>query len=94
VSTSAMTTPGTATPAQPEPRALSRSGAGFISDTLLIFRRQLRLSLRNPAWVIIGLVQPILYLAFFGPLLKAIASNGMLAPRKRTTPGRSSSLAC
>ena len=27
-------------------------------------------SLRNPAWVIIGLIQPILYLVLFGPLLK------------------------
>ena len=50
---------------------------GFITDTLLIFRRQLRLSLRNPAWVIIGLVQPILYLLFFGPLLTKIASGGV-----------------
>jgi ABC-2 type transport system permease protein len=46
---------------------------GFITDTVLIFRRQLRLSLRNPAWVIIGLIQPILYLVFFGPLLTQIA---------------------
>jgi ABC-2 type transport system permease protein len=50
---------------------------GFITDTVLIFRRQLRLSLRNPAWVIIGLVQPILYLLFFGPLLTRIASGGI-----------------
>jgi len=50
---------------------------GLITDTLLIFRRQLRLSLRNPAWVIIGLVQPILYLLFFGPLLTRIASGGV-----------------
>ena len=41
----------------------------FIHDTLMIFRRQERLALRNPAWVIIGLTQPILYLALFGPLL-------------------------
>jgi ABC-2 type transport system permease protein len=41
----------------------------FIHDTLIVFRRQLRLSLRNPAWVIIGLIQPVLYLALFGPLL-------------------------
>jgi ABC-2 type transport system permease protein len=34
-----------------------------------VFRRQERLALRNPAWVIIGLTQPILYLALFGPLL-------------------------
>jgi len=42
---------------------------GFIHDTLLVYRRQQRLALRNPAWVIIGLTQPILYLALFGPLL-------------------------
>jgi ABC-2 type transport system permease protein len=41
----------------------------FIRDTLMVFRRQERLALRNPAWVIIGLMQPILYLALFGPLL-------------------------
>jgi ABC-2 type transport system permease protein len=49
----------------------------FARDTLLIFRRQMRLSLRNPAWVIIGLVQPILYLLFFGPLLTKIAGGGI-----------------
>src|SRR5215471_5652931 len=50
----------------------------FFSDTLLVFSRQMRLSLRNPAWVIIGLIQPILYLAFFGPLLARIAKAGAL----------------
>jgi ABC-type transport system involved in cytochrome c biogenesis permease component len=49
----------------------------FARDTLLIFTRQLRLSLRNPAWVIIGLIQPILYLAFFGPLLTKVASGNV-----------------
>src|SRR3954454_14331628 len=44
-----------------------------VRDTLLIFRRQLRLTLRNPVWVVIGLIQPFLYLAFFGPLLKNVA---------------------
>lgn len=38
-------------------------------DTWTIFTRAMILSLRNPAWVIIGLMQPILYLALFGPLL-------------------------
>ena len=38
----------------------------FFRDTLMIFRRQERLALRQPAWVIIGLTQPILYLALFG----------------------------
>src|SRR5262252_6716554 len=47
----------------------------FARDTILIFRRQIKLSLRNPAWVIIGLIQPILYLAFFGPLLSKVAAG-------------------
>ena len=41
----------------------------FVHDTLTVFSRQLRISLRNPAWVVIALMQPILYLALFGPLL-------------------------
>lgn len=41
-----------------------------LRETRIVFNRAMRLSLRNPAWVIIGLTQPILYLALFGPLLK------------------------
>jgi ABC-2 type transport system permease protein len=41
----------------------------FLHDTLFIFRRQVRLILRNPAFLTIGLLQPILYLVLFGPLL-------------------------
>ena len=44
-----------------------------IRDTWLIFERSLTLSLRNPAWVIMGILQPILYLLLFGPLLTNIA---------------------
>ena len=47
----------------------------FWHDTFIIFRRQLRLALRNPAWVIIGLIQPILYLVLFGPLLEPLAAQ-------------------
>jgi ABC-2 type transport system permease protein len=60
------------------PAAVPDAPLAFFSDTWLVFRRQLRLSLRNPAWVVIGLVQPILYLAFFGPLLSKIAQGGAL----------------
>jgi len=45
----------------------------FLNDTRLVFLRSMRLSLRNPVWVIIGLTQPLLYLLLFGPLLKRIA---------------------
>ena len=34
----------------------------FISDLLLLFRRNVLLTLRNPVWLFIGLFQPILYL--------------------------------
>jgi ABC-2 type transport system permease protein len=44
-----------------------------LRDTWLIFRRAMRLSLRNPVWVILGLIQPVIYLTLFGPLLKRIA---------------------
>jgi ABC-2 type transport system permease protein len=44
-----------------------------IRDTWLIFQRSLMLSLRNPVWVIFGIIQPILYLLLFGPLLNNIA---------------------
>ncbi|MGZ9812200.1 ABC transporter permease [Pseudoroseicyclus sp. H15] len=46
----------------------------FWRDTWTIFRRAMLLALRNPAWVLIGLLQPILYLSLFGPLLEKVAS--------------------
>jgi ABC-2 type transport system permease protein len=47
----------------------------FLHDTFVVFRRQLRMNLRNPAWVIIGLTQPVLYLFLFGPLLEPFAAQ-------------------
>lgn len=44
----------------------------FLRESSIVFRRQLRMNLRNPAWVIIGAVQPILYLLLFGPLLEPL----------------------
>lgn len=46
----------------------------FVRDTWLVFNRAMRLSIRNPVWVIIGIFQPILYLTLFGPLLEQVAS--------------------
>lgn len=46
----------------------------FLTETRIVFTRAMRLSLRNPMWVLIGLLQPILYLALFGPLLKKMTS--------------------
>lgn len=41
-------------------------------ETRIVFVRQLRMSLRNPAWVVIGLLQPVAYLLLFGPLLEPV----------------------
>jgi ABC-2 type transport system permease protein len=43
-----------------------------LEETWLVFLRAMRLSLRNPVWVVLGLVQPLLYLALFGPLLERV----------------------
>ncbi len=47
----------------------------FIRDTWIIFARAMMLSLRQPLWVVIGLLQPILYLTLFGPLLQTVAAT-------------------
>ena len=49
----------------------------FIEDTLFVFRRQMRLILRNPAFLTIGLLQPILYLVLFGPLLTRLPAGAL-----------------
>src|SRR5260370_21114860 len=42
-------------------------------DTWLVFGRYLYLFLRNPVWVIIGVIQPVFYLILFAPLLEGIS---------------------
>jgi ABC-2 type transport system permease protein len=38
------------------------------------------MNLRNPAWVLIGVMQPVLYLVLFGPLLKPLVTSFPGAP--------------
>jgi ABC-2 type transport system permease protein len=47
----------------------------FVRESFIVFRRQLRMNLRNPAWVIIGMLQPVMYLLLFGPLLEPLISQ-------------------
>lgn len=42
-----------------------------VRDTWLIFRRSMLLTLRQPVWIIMGLILPLNYLVLFGPLLEA-----------------------
>ncbi len=52
-----------------------RSPGLFARESFIVFRRQLRMNLRNPAWVVIGMLQPVLYLLLFGPLLKPLTAQ-------------------
>ena len=47
----------------------------LLRDTWLFFLANLRSTLRNPIWIIIGLFQPICYLLLFAPLLKNLAGS-------------------
>ncbi|GAB20493.1 putative multidrug ABC transporter permease protein [Gordonia effusa NBRC 100432] len=47
----------------------------FVRESTIVFRRQIRMNLRNPAWVLIGIMQPVLYLVLFGPLLKPLVAQ-------------------
>ena len=40
-----------------------------LRDTWLIFHRSLVLTIRQPTWIIFGIMYPVLYLVLFGPLL-------------------------
>lgn len=46
-----------------------------VRDTLLVFRRQLRYVRRNPVMIVFGLLQPILTLILFGPMLTRVAQT-------------------
>jgi ABC-2 type transport system permease protein len=46
----------------------------LLRDTWLVFGRYWYLFIHNPVWVVIGVVQPVLYLVLFAPLLKSIQS--------------------
>lgn len=46
----------------------------ILTETRLLFVWSLKMTLRNPIWVIIGLIQPVLYLLMFAPLLDNIGN--------------------
>src|SRR6476620_9668308 len=49
----------------------------MLTDTWVIFERQMRTLVGNPVWVFFGLTQPVLYLVLFGPLLKSVTGVGL-----------------
>jgi len=47
----------------------------MLRDAMITFRYQMRLLLREPVWIIIVMIQPLLYLALFAPLLDKLVAN-------------------
>jgi ABC-2 type transport system permease protein len=47
----------------------------LLRDTYTVFARALRMSLRNPTWLVIMMLQPILYIVLFGPLLEPLSGQ-------------------
>jgi ABC-2 type transport system permease protein len=47
----------------------------MLREIWLVVRRDLTVSMRIPAWIFIGIMQPMLYLVLFGPLLEPLVAN-------------------
>ncbi|MBV9846824.1 MAG: ABC transporter permease [Kutzneria sp.] len=52
----------------------------MITEIGIVFARAMRGSLRNPVWFAIGILQPVLYLALFGPLLAPVTRSPGFPP--------------
>jgi ABC-2 type transport system permease protein len=44
-------------------------------DTYLIMINEIRVTFRNPFWIFHGLIQPVIYLLLFGPLLNGVSAT-------------------
>jgi len=73
------TTPAAAT--HEAPRVVTRTGPGkFASDTAAVFTREILLVLRDPFTLIFSLLQPLIFLGLFGPLLTGTFGGGFGGP--------------
>ncbi|MFJ6083511.1 ABC transporter permease [Streptomyces sp. NPDC092369] len=59
----------------------------FVHDTALIYGRYLRQSLRSRFALLFGLLMPLLYLLFFGPLLTGLPLGGRGSSWQLLVPG-------
>lgn len=62
--------------------AVMRTGAAkFLADTWAVFTREILLVLRDPFTLIFSLLQPLIFLGLFGPLLTgAVGGFGVERP--------------
>ena len=68
------------TPTRTRHRPARRS---WFSDVWLVMTRELRPVVREPFSVVFGLVQPLVFLGLFGPLLVGSVGDGGRARRER-----------
>ncbi|MET0883134.1 MAG: ABC transporter permease [Acidimicrobiales bacterium] len=59
----------------------------LVTDTMTVMTRELRPTLRNPFSVIFTMVQPLFFLALFGPLLISVTGAGTAATLQTFVPG-------
>jgi ABC-2 type transport system permease protein len=59
----------------------------LVSDTATVLVRELRPVLRNPFSVIFSMVQPLFFLALFGPLLISVSGQGTAETLQTFVPG-------
>jgi len=50
---------------------------GLLADTYAVWRREMLTILRDPFTLVFSLVQPLIFLGLFGPLLAGVAGEGM-----------------
>lgn len=58
-----------------------------ITDTAIVFKRELRPVIRDPFSVMFGLIQPLFFLALFAPLLSSVSGQGMSSSLQWFVPG-------
>ena len=49
----------------------------MLAEIWVVFQRQMRSLLRNPVWLVFGLMQPVLFLVLFGPLVRNVTGGGL-----------------
>lgn len=69
------------------PHLQERTVPTLVRDTTTVLVRELRPTLRNPFSVIFSMVQPLFFLALFGPLLISVTGIGTAATLQTFVPG-------
>ena len=79
--------PAAAEVAATERPAASARPTGFVRDTATVFARESRPLARDPFSVIFSLVQPLVFLGLFGPLLVGAAGGDVASTLQWFVPG-------